>query len=157
MSRKIAADIDGIYETHLPVRDLARSIGFYRDRLGLTLAAEMPGRGIAFFWVGEKEDGMLGLWNAGDGPLSMVLHFAFRTGRATVEDACERLLSAGIAPLGFRGEAVSEPVVLGWMPALSVYFKDPDGHSIELIHVLDDPPDADFGVGPYSQWKARRS
>ena len=45
----IGPQIEGVYETHLPVADLDRSIRFYRDTLGSTLAAEMQGRGIAFF------------------------------------------------------------------------------------------------------------
>ncbi|MGO8655519.1 VOC family protein, partial [Rhizobium ruizarguesonis] len=60
-----------------------------------------------------------------------------------------------VEPLGFAGEPVTEPVVLGWMPALSIYFKDPDGHSIEFINVLDDIPDRSFGVRPFSAWQAR--
>jgi lactoylglutathione lyase len=145
----------GIYETHLPVSDLPRSIAFYRDKLDLTLAAEFSERGIAFFWAGGKDAGMLGLWSAGAGPLRMVLHFAFRCTKDAVLDACRSLTKAGITPLGFHGEPVTEPVVHGWMPALAVYFNDPDGHSIEFLHVLDDTPEPGFGVGSYSDWLAR--
>jgi lactoylglutathione lyase len=84
-----------------------------------------------------------------------VLHFAFRATHAAVMDSCARLRAAGIDPLGFDGEAVSEPVVIGWMPALSVYFKDPDGHSIEMLHVLDVAADPGFGVGSLTAWNAR--
>jgi lactoylglutathione lyase len=145
----------GIYETHLPVSDLQRSIAFYRDKVGLTLGAEFPDRGIAFLWAGDKRTGMLGLWSAGLGPLRMTLHFAFRCDKAMILAACDRLSSSGITPLGFNGEPVSEPIVHGWMPALAIYFADPDGHSIEFLHVLDDPPDLSFGVGPWSSWLAR--
>jgi lactoylglutathione lyase len=145
----------GIYETHLPVSDLQRSITFYRDALGLTLAAEFPERGIAFLWTGDKHAGMLGLWAAGSAPLRMTLHFAFRCDRNTVLQACQTLTDRGIAPLGFHGEPVTQPVVHGWMPALAVYFTDPDGHSIEFLHVLDDAPDPAFGVGAYSNWLSR--
>lgn len=151
----IAEGLTGIYETHLPVSDLRRSIAFYRDRLGLTLASQTPDRGIAFFWVGAPDAGMLGLWQGVQGPLAMVLHCAFRAPKAVVLDAPETLAAAGIAPLGFNGESVDEPVVIGWMPALSLYFKDPDGHSLELLHKLPDPPDAAFGVQPWSAWRAR--
>jgi lactoylglutathione lyase len=41
------------------------------------------------------------------------------------------------------------------MPALSIYFKDPDGHSIEFISVLDADPDRSFGVRPFSEWQAQ--
>lgn len=145
----------GIYETHLPVRDLERSVGFYRDQLGLTLAARFEARNIAFFWVGGKDQGMLGLWGVGSAPLHMVLHFAFRATKQALLESCGWLEAAGITPLGFDGQQVDQPVVLGWMPALSVYFKDPDGHSIEMLHVLDEQADPGFGVGPLSAWQAR--
>jgi lactoylglutathione lyase len=64
-------------------------------------------------------------------------------------------MARGVQPLGFHGEPVTEPVVLGWMPAISVYFKDPDGHSIEFIHVLEGAADTSFGIGPWSAWQAR--
>lgn len=155
MAQTIAPHISGIYETHLSVADLPRSVAFYRDKLGLDLAHEVPARGIAFFWVGGRDQGMLGLWQGGHGPLQMLGHFAFRMAREGVLAAPENLLAQGIQPLGFHGESITEPVVLGWMPALSVYFKDPDGHSIEFIHVLSDPPDKGFGIGPWSAWQAR--
>ncbi|MCA1440883.1 VOC family protein [Ensifer sp. IC4062] len=148
----IGAAISGIYETHLPVRDLRRAITFYRDQLGLEFAKEFSERKVAFFWVGTKAEGMLGLWETGTAPLQMKLHFAFRAPAATVVSSCETLLAAGIQPLGFNGEPVLEPVVLGWVPAISVYFKDPDGHSLEILSTLDEAPDAEFAVGPYSSW-----
>tara|TARA_R110002049_G_scaffold29972_2_gene102044 strand:- start:129634 stop:130128 length:495 start_codon:yes stop_codon:yes gene_type:complete len=151
----IATGISGIFETHLPVRDLATSAAFYRDRIGLTLATEIPARNIAFFWVGAPEAGMLGLWGGSSAPLNMTLHFAFRASHEALLSACAALTKVGITPLGFNGEPVTEPVVLGWMPALSVYFKDPDGHSIEMLHLLPDAADAVFGTGPLSAWQSR--
>jgi len=98
---------------------------------------------------------MLGLWGGASGPLHMRLHFAFRVTKAAVLGSCEALARVGISPLGFNGEPVREPVVIGWMPAVSVYFKDPDGHSIEMLHVLDEPADKGFGVQSYAKWLAR--
>lgn len=144
--------ISGVYETHLPVRDLDTSIAFYRDRIGLELAYRNDDRDLAFFWVGGKDQGMLGLWGAGTAPLGMVLHFAFRVDRETMLYSQSFLKQSGIAPLGINGEPVEEPVVIGWMPAISIYFKDPDGHSIEMIHVLDEPSRPDFGVQALSAW-----
>ncbi len=152
---QIAQHISGIYETHLSVADLPRAVAFYRDVIGLELAHEVPARGIAFFWVGGRDQGMLGLWQGGHGPLRMVGHFAFRMAHDGVLAAPDMLLAKGVQPLGFHGEPATEPVVLGWMPAVSVYFKDPDGHSIEFIHVLPDTPDPGFGVGAWSAWQAR--
>lgn len=151
----MALETTGMYETHLPVRDLDRSIAFYRDKIGLELAHVLPERRVAFFWVGGKEQGMLGLWQGGAGPLHMTLHFAFRCTVEAVLDGCARLQEQGIEPLGFNGEPVEEPVVIGWVPSLSLYFKDLDGHSIEMLAVLSDAPDADFGVQSYTQWLAR--
>ena len=151
----IGPHIEGVYETHLPVADLTRSIRFYRDVLGLKQSAELPERGIAFFWIGPRETGMLGLWAAGAGPLRMTLHAAFRLPKARVLQACADLSRAGVQPLDFHGNPTTEPVVIGWMPALSVYFRDPDGHSLELIHILDEPPAPAFGVQPYALWRTR--
>ena len=153
----IGAQIEAVYETHLPVADLSRSIAFYRDVLGLELASQPPERGVAFFWVGARATGMLGLWHAGSAPLRMTLHCAFRMPKASLLRACAELAGFGVQPLGFHGEPVEEPVVIGWMPALSVYFKDPDGHSLELIHVLDEAPDPDFGFQPCSKWREAHS
>lgn len=155
MVETFGSQITGIYETHLTVADLPRAVAFYRDTLGLELARQVPARGIAFFWVGGRDQGMLGLWQGAQGPLRMVGHFAFRMGRDAVLAAPDTLRAKGVQPLGFHGEPVTEPVVLGWMPAVSVYFSDPDGHSLEFIHVLPDTPDPGFGIGPWSAWQAK--
>lgn len=152
-----ANGIIGVYETHLPVRDLQVSIAFYRDVLGLELAGEFPARKIAFFWVGDKRTGMLGLWEYGSAPLFMTLHFAFRTEREAVLRACETLTAAGVQPLGISNEPISEPQVIGWMPAVVVYFKDPDGHTLEFLNILDGEPDKSFGIQPYSVWANKGS
>lgn len=147
--------IHGIYETHLTVANLDKSIAFYRDVVGLELANIIEERGIAFFWVDDKKLGMLGLWATGSGPLKMRLHIALRVSLAGVLEAAPALKDRNVQPLDFSGDPADEPVVIGWMPAVSQYFSDPDGHSIEFICVLDDAPDPAFGVKPYSAWLAR--
>ncbi|HXM56067.1 MAG TPA: VOC family protein, partial [Candidatus Dormibacteraeota bacterium] len=37
--------VRGLFETHLTVSDLERSVAFYRDVVGLPLALEVPSRG----------------------------------------------------------------------------------------------------------------
>jgi hypothetical protein len=38
------------------------------------------------------------------------------------------------------------------MPAASVYFRDPDGHLLEYIAMLDDRPRPEDGVVTWRQW-----
>ena len=83
----------------------------------------------------------------------MGLHFAFRVDFDTVRRAPAWLRQPGIEPLDFYGTPTNQPSVIGWMPAVSVYFKDPDGHSLEFISLLKDAANAEFGVNPLSQWK----
>lgn len=153
----IADQITGLYETHVPVADLTRAQRFYQDTLGLALARELPARKVAFYWVGNPQEAMLGLWETGSAPLGMRLHFAFRMQAKAILQLPRRLDSSGIQPLGFHGEPVREPIVIGWMPALSLYCQDPDGHSVEFICKLTDAPDPEFGIGPCSDWQARQA
>jgi lactoylglutathione lyase len=144
----------GLFETHLTVSDLGRSVAFYRDVVGLPLALELPERGAAFFWIGGPGEAMLGLWSLGSAPLGFSLHVAFT---ATLEDvliACERLRALGVTPLSFDGVETDQPSVIAWMPAAAVYFRDPDGHLLEYLAMLDAPPDPERGILTWSQWTA---
>jgi len=144
--------VDRLFEAHLNVADLDRSIGFYRDRLGLELAHVVPARRAAFFWVGVRGNSMLGLWQAGAGPQKTTSHIAFATAVDDVIAAPERLRSAGIVALDFNGQPTEEPVVLAWMPAVAVYFLDPDGHLLEYIAMLDGEPRPDESVMTWRAW-----
>ena len=68
MNATASVPIGGLFETHLTVSDLSRSVAFYGDVVGLSLALEMPERGAAFFWIGEPGESMLGLWSLGSAP-----------------------------------------------------------------------------------------
>jgi hypothetical protein len=59
-------------------------------------------------------------------------------------------------PRSGDGAPIDEPVVLSWMPAASVYFDDPDGHSLEYICMLDEPPRPDLGFVSWSEWRRQR-
>jgi catechol 2,3-dioxygenase-like lactoylglutathione lyase family enzyme len=145
--------IRGLFEAHLTVRDLDRSIGFYGDVLGLPLAHVIPARNVAFFWIGSPGQAMLGLWSIGTAPLFMRLHIAFETSVDQVIASIERLREAGLSPRSGDGSPITEPVVLTWMPAASVYFDDPDGHSLEFICMLHDRPQPELGMIPLSDWR----
>jgi lactoylglutathione lyase len=147
--------VRGLFETHLTVSDLERSVAFYRDVVGLRVALELAERSVVFFWVGDPGRSMLGLWSLGSAPLGLVLHVAFDVALADVLAAPGRLGSQGIQPLSFFGEPATEPSVIGWMPAAAVYFRDPDGHQLEYLAMLDQPPRPDLGVVPWSAWPAR--
>jgi lactoylglutathione lyase len=146
--------IRGLFEAHLTVRDLDRSIGFYRDVLGLPLAHVIPTRHVAFFWIGSPGQAMLGLWSIGTAPLFMRLHIAFETPIEQVIASIQRLRDAGLSPRSGDGAPIAEPVVLCWMPAASVYFDDPDGHSLEFITMLPDRSRPELGIIALSEWRS---
>jgi len=144
--------VDGLFETHLAVRDLERSMAFYGDTLGLPLAFHTPERGVAFFWTGGNGTSMLGLWSAGPAPIAVSLHVAFATSLDEVLAAGTRLRERDITPLSFDAVETDEPSVIGWMPAAAIYFRDPDGHLLEYIAMLDAAPRAELGVVSWSEW-----
>jgi catechol 2,3-dioxygenase-like lactoylglutathione lyase family enzyme len=146
--------IRGLFESHLTVADLDRSIAFYRDVLGLSLAHRIPARHCAFFWLGAPGHTMLGLWSIHTSPIQARLHIAFTVTLDDVIAAVARLRAAGIVPRsGGGGPAIEEPIVFGWMPAASVYFDDPDGHSLEFIAMLPDAPRPELGIVTLSAWR----
>ena len=55
--------------------------------------------------------------------------------------------------LTLGGRLLDEPVVIGWMPAASLYFDDPDGNMLEFISMLPDAPQPELGVVSWSRWK----
>ena len=148
--------IYGLFETHLTVSDLQRSITFYRDTVGLQLALEVSERNAAFFWIGDNASrhSMLGLWSVGTAPIGLNLHIAFEVAAINdLLDAPKRLKDNGIIPLSFFGEESWEPSVIGWMPAAAIYFRDPDGHLMEYLTMLDDKERrADLGIVSWSEW-----
>jgi len=144
--------VHGLFEAHLTVSDIARSTAFYREVVGLEPAYESPQRSAAFLWVGGPGTAMLGLWELGSAPVGLSLHVAFASPLAGVLEACDRLRSLGVTPLSFYGSETNEPSVIGWMPAAAVYFRDPDGHLLEYLAMLDAPPKP-LGVVTWSEWR----
>jgi lactoylglutathione lyase len=59
-----------------------------------------------------------------------------------------------VTPLSFHGAETTEPSVIGWMPAAAVYFRDPDGHLLEYLAMLDGPPDPESRILPWSEWQS---
>jgi len=141
-----------LFEVHLTVRDLDEATAFYTRIVGLGLAHVTASRQAAFLWVGPPGHAMLGLWLAGPAPQQLISHTAFRTSLAGVLAAPEALRAAGITALDFDGRPTGAPVVLAWMPAAAVYFRDPSGNLLEYIAMLREDPRPEWGVVPWSMW-----
>jgi lactoylglutathione lyase len=63
------------------------------------------------------------------------------------------LRAAGITPLDFDGRPTDRPIVFAWMPAASLFFRDPDGHLLEYIAMLPQEPRPEYGVIPWRMWE----
>jgi lactoylglutathione lyase len=146
-----------LYETHLPVANTKAAQKFYAEVVGLPFAYRDPTRDIVFMWADAKEKAMIGLWgpNTAYGKREgapQTHHLAFAVCFDELFTAIRNLNEKGIEVLGFSGEKIDQPTVIGWAPAAMIYFRDPDGHMLEFISILPEPPRPDFN-GPYSEWK----
>src|SRR6266702_3551092 len=95
--------VGGLFEGHLTVSDLSRSMAFFGEVVGLELAHFIPERRVAFYWIGGRGEAMLGLWEVGTVPQRLNLHLAFRTDLDDLLRAPAQLQRAGITPLDFSG------------------------------------------------------
>ena len=121
----------GLDHMILEVEDLAESRTFYRDVLGL----EYKGKDGPFegFWI--TPDLALELYD--EWPVTGSRHLAFSMDRLTFEATFERIRNAGIEygdgpsqTANMRGPGPSSGVH-GLTD--SVYFKDPNGHILEIL------------------------
>lgn len=129
-----APRLGGVRETALYVDDLERAAGFYSGTLGLeTLAGDgrfrafdAGGRSVLLLFARGESAGETRLSGGvipghdGMGPL----HVGFSVAADEMEGWVERLAAAGVAVLS----EVQWP-----RGGRSVYFRDPDGHLLELL------------------------
>lgn len=141
----------------MTVNDLERSMSFFGETLGLRLARVFPERKVAFYWISQPGQSMLGLWETGSSPQRMSLHVAFTVKLEDLLAAPAHLRKAGITPLDFEGKVTQYPVVLSWMPAASLYFHDPDGNLIEFLSMLPETPKPELGVVTWNEWQKKIS
>lgn len=133
----------------LKVRDLERSVAFYRDILGMKEVARYRGAMVFFSFGSNHHD--LGLLQLGEqaaqpAPFSLGLyHVAFKVGDSLDElrECKAHLEKHGVPILGMSDHAVSQ----------SLYLTDPDGIEIELFVDADpalwkDNPEAVAVVKP---------
>lgn len=117
-----------IKETSLYVQDLDRSEDFYHRKLGFEITAKVEGRHI-FFKAGSsillcflaeatKDDDKVPHYGEGN------IHIAFEVPHEDYEEAKAWIQSLGIT---------IEHEQLWSNDYFSFYFRDPDGHSLEIV------------------------
>lgn len=150
----------GLYEAHLPVVDLERAIDFYVARLGFERGFGTVSEGsVLLLYDDAGTRWMLGLFEVGEirhrHPAEY--HVAFRVSSDDLDRVVPWLRKRGIEPTHPPGApltgSMDEPIVHGWMPAASVFFRDPDGHLLEMIADLAGPPRPEFAYRPLSEWR----
>jgi catechol 2,3-dioxygenase len=126
------------------VRDLQRSLAFYRDVLGLQVVGEVfNGQAAALTGGGTHHELLLIQVGAAPGPLEGrrigLYHVGWKIGDDldTLRRMRDRLDAAGVELDGMSDHTVSQ----------SLYLRDPDGNEIELF--VDDP-NVDWRSDP--QW-----
>lgn len=151
----------GLYEVHLPTTDLHRALDFYTDVLGFRPGFGNPtDGGMLLLFDDEGTRWMLGLYEV-DGvehrhPAEY--HVSFRVAESDADRMVSWLEARGVEPVHPPNAPIQgpmdEPIVHGWLPAAAVFFRDPDGHLLELIVDLPEPPRPDFDYRPLSEWRA---
>jgi lactoylglutathione lyase len=144
--------IKGLYETHLFVENLERSIEFYKNVLGLEQCYFEEERRVVFFWIGKPKEAMLGLWEKPKEEIDK-RHFAFRCEKEDIlTKSIDYLKQRNLKPYNFLKDGTEIPMVFAWMPAIAIYFDDPDGHHLEFIALLDGKAKPQLGVVSYEEW-----
>jgi catechol 2,3-dioxygenase len=117
-----------IGHVHLKVSDIDRALAFYRDVLGFEVTQRF-GDDAAFLSAGGYHHHLgLNTWESRGGSppppgTTGLYHVAIRyPDRATLGDALQRLVEAGVPVSGATDHGVSE----------AIYLSDPDGNGIEL-------------------------
>jgi len=131
--------IRGVYEVAIRVKDLPRAEKFYREVLELEVGIRDERRNWLFLRAGGKAGMIVLQEDKGEWPKQ---HFAFTINETDIEPAAAMLKEKGIE--------VEGPVVHEWMNGASLYFDDPDGHALELLANLSEPPAVAGGPPPLS-------
>jgi catechol 2,3-dioxygenase-like lactoylglutathione lyase family enzyme len=153
----------GLFEAHLDVTDLERSLEFYGATLGLEVALRRDvdaartdahargARSFALLWVGGPGHAIIGLWERPSHGVRPQ-HVAFEVALPDLAAVVAQLERRGIAFRDFFQQATIAPTVFGFIPAASIYFDDPDGHVLELLARIPQAPRPDLGVLTWAEW-----
>ena len=130
--------IKGLYEAHLPVKNLDKSMAFY-EKLGLKMA--WRDEDTAFFWL-EEGKSWLGLWEGNEYQTlyhPSLRHIAFRVSYEDLKESLKWLDSIDVEAVPFGSRESIEPFIRPHQGNASVYFNDPDGNSLELMCYVEVP------------------
>ncbi len=140
--------------------DVDRAIDFYVEKLGFELGfGERGGSSALLLYADGETRWMLGLFRVDtiEHRHAAEYHISFRVAEEDVDRMVPCLRERGIEPVHPPGAPVqgpmNEPIVHGWMPAAAVFFKDPDGHWLELIAELTDTPRPDVLYSSLREWR----
>ena len=144
--------IKGLYETHLYVESIERSIEFYSKVLELKQCHYEEERKAAFFWIGKDKQFMLGLWEKPKEEID-IRHFAFECEPEWIlNESVNFLKYRNLKCRNFLNDGTDRPMVFAWIPAIAIYFDDPDGHSLEFIGILEGKGKPENGIINYEKW-----
>lgn len=144
--------IKGLFETHLNVSNYELSAAFYERLLNIIPLHEDRDRKSKFYWVGKPGEAMLGIRENYPTKDIKRQHFAFRVDLDDIINARDYLNKLGIESTNFYGNSSEDLMVFPFMPAVSIYFDDPDGHSVEFIAMLNDKPRPDLKIMSWKEW-----
>ena len=153
-------EIGGINHLALVCKDMAKTVAFYRDVLGMPLVKtiDLPGGmgqhfffdigngdSLAFFWFPNAPEAAPGIAAAGHLPTSgksiasahgSMNHVAFNVPVEKIDEYYEKLVAKGVKPTKILNHDDSErQVSLEMSPTTfvrSIYFFDPDGVCLEF-------------------------
>lgn len=125
----------GMHEMVLEVRDLAASVRFYEDIIGLQVITRWEEERKAV-WFDMGDTVALGLWLPETGGANAIangrggshVHFALRIPRGSIDAVQARLGELGFPPERFDFDDGNR----------SLYVDDPDGNCVELMDAVVD-------------------
>lgn len=123
--------------------------------MGLEFAHKDETRPIAFLWIGKNKESMLGLWERKEN--LQTRHFAFTADKEDILNySVDFLKNKDLQPYNFLKDGSIQPMVFAWMPALAIYFNDPDGNQLEFISILEGDGKPELGVLSYNEWLEKK-